>query len=336
MNMHFSIPKKIKKNSIFLGVICGGRGSRLKTINKAKPKLFTSISKNKNFFDFFLKKKLISLNENVTFLISDIAQKFQKKILEASKKFYLISEKKKIGTAGSLVKNIHYFKKNFILIFGDILFEEDLRKIFNYHRNNKNDVTIYVHKKSNIFDVNLLKLNNDYSFSNIIFNKKSKHKNLMNLCLGGIYVFNKNFFKNISNFKNKIKLDLESDFLKNSKNLKRFKIGYYLSNNYLNDFGTLDRLKDLKNYLKYKNKKIKIKYHLTYDKTIISKLEQISKKLHSVRKVRFNYIFILTIFIKNGEKNTKLQVEKMIDSFFANRMLYVNNIEFSNLSSQVV
>ena len=331
MNMHFSIPKKIKINSIFLGIICGGQGTRLKKINKNKPKIFTKITKNKNFFESFLKKKITKLNENIVFLTSDLDQKYKNRILNANKNFYIISEKKKLGTAGSLIKNIKYFKKDFILIFGDIFFEDDLRKIYNYHKKNKNDLTIHVHKKNNIFDVNLIELNNDYTFSKIIINKKGKHKQLMNLCLGGIYIFNKNIFNRAANFKHKNKLDLESDFLKNVLKKKKIKAGYYFSSKYLKDFGTPARLNLLKNYLCKKNKiKIKKRYYLNSDKNMLEGLAKINTKLQSVNKVRFNYVFTLTIYVKRLTLKKKFLIHKKIDSFFANNNVYLDFVKFSN------
>lgn len=327
--MSFYIPKKIKLNSIFTGIICGGIGSRLKALNKNIPKLFTTIIDKKNFYDFFIKKKIHNIKNKNTLFFFDNNAIYRDKIIE-EKLFYLICEKKKLGTAGALVRNLKYFRSNFIIFYGDIFFEDDLRKIFNYHKLNNNDITIHVHKKKNIKDVNLISINQNNLIDKVIFNKSGKINKILNLCLGGIYVFKKKFLINFIKNNKKIiknKIDLEKFLFKDPLIFKKSKIDYYLSKDYLTDFGTPKRLLELRNYLKYKKKKKKRIYlYLNLDLYLIQNLH---KKLHILRKKnneRFNYIFILNItYFKFFDK---LKIIKKIDSYLSKFELFVDEINF--------
>ena len=328
--MDFYIPKTIKKNSISIGVICGGAGKRLAKINKNKPKLFTTIKKKKNFYDLFLKQKLINTKLSTVFFTSDVKNE-QNSIVNV-KNFFLICEKKRIGTGGSLLRNLKYFKKNIIILYGDIFFEDDLIDILNHHKKNKNDITIHVHKKENISDVNLLKLNNNFSFKSIIFNKKKKYKNVINLCLGGIYIFNKNFLLNFvkkNNLSSK-NFDLEENLFK-KRYLKNYKIDYFFSSKYLKDFGTYERLLELKKYLKFKkfDKKI-INYYFKFNEMSQFKLNKIRNDILNTNNFRFNYLFKLNLICDKISERDKFLFVKKIDSYLLKKFIYLDVINFIN------
>ena len=331
--MHFYIPKKIKLNSIQIGIICGGYGSRLKKINHQIPKLFTRLYNRKSFYDYFLEKKIRKLKKKTIFL-TNIDKVFQNKILK-NKDFFLISELERMGTAGSLLQNLKYFQNNFIVLYGDIFFEDDLKDILEYHKKNKNDVTIHVHKKKNIDDVNLISVKNN-KINKIIFNKKGKYKNLVNLCIGGIYVFKKSF---LSKILNKIKkfpnyLDLEKVVFSDKENFKNYKINFFFSHKFLLDFGTVSRLSQLNYFLKNKKKNKKtINFDICFKKINNINLSSIQKKIKKL-KDWFNYFIIININFY-GRIN-KIQLTKKIDSYFSKYQIIINKIEFKkkNVSSE--
>ena len=168
------------------------------------------------------------------------------------------------GTATSLFKLCEtnkYLEDNedFLLIFGDIIFEMKLESFMNFHKNMKHRsdnhiVTLVTHPSSHMFDSDLV-LTNDYDETRInIIRKKndplfgSFYKNLTS---SGIYCMNSSIFKNerikhmIDEFslQNNGKADV-SDLLCVAKFL--IEMYSYKTHEYIKDMGTPERFKEVK------------------------------------------------------------------------------------------
>lgn len=120
-------------------------------------------------------------------------------------------EDKILGTAGPL-KLINNLEDNFIVMNGDLLTTIDYSKLFQYHLENNNDVTIATYKKDIKIDLGVIKIQ-DSTFLDYI----EKPTYCFDVSMG-IYVFNKRVvdFINIDQ-----KMDIPDLMLKlRSRNMK--------------------------------------------------------------------------------------------------------------------
>ena len=108
----------MKINSIV--VLCGGFGTRIKTLTKGKPKILVSILK-KPFFYYQLKKFKSNGIKNI-YLLTQYKSKQIQDFVKSVKyfNFFLYKDgKKNLGTGGSIKKNIKQLPDYFFLTYGD-------------------------------------------------------------------------------------------------------------------------------------------------------------------------------------------------------------------------
>jgi dTDP-glucose pyrophosphorylase/predicted transcriptional regulator len=142
--------KSTKFRNIPLFVMAGGYGSRLKPITNVLPKPLIPLTEKPFIVDIIdgfghygMKDIFISLNykkELIEFVLNT----------ELSKQYQVtyIHEKTPLGTAGSLSLLKEKFKSTFILTNCDILVDVDFNSIYEYHKNNKNMVTMVASLKN--------------------------------------------------------------------------------------------------------------------------------------------------------------------------------------------
>ena len=99
-----------------------------------------------------------------------------------------------MGTAGCL-KNLEKFNfENFLIIYGDLIFNIDLRKFIKFHLQKKSHLSFLVHPSDHPSDSDIVEVDKDFK---IIKLHKNPHKkeNIGNLCISGISIINKEILK---------------------------------------------------------------------------------------------------------------------------------------------
>lgn len=225
----------------------GGEGTRLKKISKGKTKVLVKID-NKSLIDYqieflkkYKKKKIIILNNSKfkyleKYLLNRYGDIF---------KFYY--ENNPLGTGGSL-KFLENVKNNqFIMLYGDLLFDFDFNKLIKFHYEYQSDLTLVAHPNTHPNDSDIVEIDR---FNKIInfHQKPHKKKNLGNLSLAGICIFNKKILKQIKKNKNQ---DFSKDIIPKLLK-KKFKLNAYRTREYIKDAGTLKRIHEIKKDLKNK------------------------------------------------------------------------------------
>ena len=156
------------------------------------------------------------------------------------KNIKIVREKKKLGTGGALLNSVQFLDQEFCLIYGDILTNMNLKKMYLYFKKIKVDSCIVINKNNNYKDSNLLTIDKEKKVKNFYFypHKKIPKNSYSN---EAIFMFKKKFFRNL-NSKNLVN---EPDLVKNifptikqKKNIYTFK-----SNELIIDCGTSERLK---------------------------------------------------------------------------------------------
>lgn len=132
-----------KKKKISVVIMAGGLGTRLKPFTNILPKPLIPIGNKtviENIIDKFsnqnIKKFIITLNYK-----SQIIKSFFKELnLNEKVDFYI--EKKPLGTIGALSKLKKKLKGDFFLTNSDSVIDIDMNDFIEFHKKNKNDLTI--------------------------------------------------------------------------------------------------------------------------------------------------------------------------------------------------
>lgn len=136
-------PKPKKSLNIPIVIMAGGIGSRLKPLTNVLPKPLIPIGEKTMLEDIF---ERFSIHGSNLFYISvnykaDLIEYYiRNQNLPYSLHFF--REEKPMGTAGSLSLLKGKIKETFFVSNCDILIEQDYSEILDYHRSNKNEITI--------------------------------------------------------------------------------------------------------------------------------------------------------------------------------------------------
>ena len=231
--------KKInKKIPLPLVIMAGGKGTRLRPYSNILPKpLFPVNNKTiieiiiNKFLDYRINKIIITLNYR-----SSIIKSFFKE-LNLKHKIEFITEKKELGTAGSLQLTKKHIKSDFFVSNCDVIIDTDYYDIYLQHKKQKNDITLVVSTKEFTLPYGTCEITKSGNLKKLI--EKPKFNYLLNC---GFYLLNKKVIDLIPINK---KFDFNELIAKALKN--KLKISVYPIDDYLwNDIG---QLKEYTNFL---------------------------------------------------------------------------------------
>ncbi|HFN3419343.1 D-glycero-D-manno-heptose 1-phosphate guanosyltransferase [Campylobacter jejuni] len=191
-------------------ILCGGLGTRLKSVIKDIPKPMAPIN-DKPFLEFifeYLKKQDIKeIILAVSYKYEVIQEYFKDEFLGIKIKYSI--EKEPLGTGGAIKEALKFIKNEAYVLNGDTFFEIDLGKL----KLNESKICLAL-KQMNDFDrygtVNVDKHGFVISFEEKVFKKQG-------LINGGIYLLDKDIFKD---FALQEKFSFEEFLQENYRNLK--------------------------------------------------------------------------------------------------------------------
>ena len=228
----------MKINSIV--ILCGGYGKRISNLTKITPKILINIGK-KPFLHHQIKIFKKNKIKNIYFLThykSIQIRNYVKKLKDFN--CYLLSDgKKKLGTGGSLKRNLDKMPNYFYLTYGDSYLDFDysvLEKKF--LKTNKNVITIYKNKSKKHFNNMLI------SKKKIIEYSKDKKLNYIDY---GLFLFRK---KDLKNIKSKKQFDLGKYI---SYLIKNNNLSYVISHKKFHECGSYEGIKKIEKIIKLKD-----------------------------------------------------------------------------------
>ncbi len=232
------IPKKnkIKTNNVNVIIMAGGKAKRMGKISKIVPKPLLPYNKDlsliekiiENFSIYGMRKFNLILN----YKSSVIKSFFNTKEDQIKLKFY--TEKKFLGTAGGLVFIKNTIKNPFFLINCDTIINYDFNKIYKYHNNNSNGLTIITSQKQITYPYGVCELDQNDNLTKII--EKPNFKFLVNT---GCYIINPSTLKYLPVNKY-IDMNKFIDILIN----KKIKISVYpIKDEMWEDLGSIEKIK---------------------------------------------------------------------------------------------
>ncbi|EGE9579064.1 D-glycero-D-manno-heptose 1-phosphate guanosyltransferase [Campylobacter jejuni] len=191
-------------------ILCGGLGTRLKSVIKDIPKPMAPIN-NKPFLEFifeYLKKQGIKeIILAVSYKYEVIKEYFKDEFLGIKIKYSI--EKEPLGTGGAIKETLKFVKNEAYVLNGDTFFDIDLSKL----KLNESKICLAL-KQMNDFDrygmINIDKHGLVISFEEKVFKKQG-------LINGGIYLLTKDIF---NDFALQEKFSFEEFLQENYKKLK--------------------------------------------------------------------------------------------------------------------
>ncbi|HIC4001823.1 TPA: D-glycero-D-manno-heptose 1-phosphate guanosyltransferase [Campylobacter jejuni] len=205
-------------------ILCGGLGTRLKSIIKDIPKPMAPIN-DKPFLEFifeYLKKQGIKeVILAVSYKYEVIQEYFKDEFLGIKIKYSI--EKEPLGTGGAIKEALKFIKNEAYVLNGDTIFDIDLKKLIL----NNSKICLAL-KQMNDFDrYGTVELDS----KNYIMLFKEKEFKKQGLINGGIYFLNKDIF---NDFTLQEKFSFE-EFLQ--ENYEKLKAKAHIFDNYFIDIG---------------------------------------------------------------------------------------------------
>ncbi len=138
------LPKSIIPLSIPVVIMAGGTGTRLKPITNVLPKPLIPLGQKTimeeimdNFLNVGCNQFYISVNYK-----AEMIQYYFENLNNRDYQIEYFKEDKPLGTAGSMYLIKDKINTTFFVSNCDIIIDQDLEELYNYHKNNRNKVTI--------------------------------------------------------------------------------------------------------------------------------------------------------------------------------------------------
>jgi D,D-heptose 1,7-bisphosphate phosphatase len=142
-----------------------------------------------------------------------------------------------LGTVGGVKAIEDQIKGDFLLIYGDVMFTMDLKKLIDFHQSHQSECTLVLHPNDHPYDSDLVEIDIDSritAFHSKPHTTQTYYRNLVN---AGVYLFTKKVFQFLEKDK---KADFGKDIF--PKLVSQLKMVGYNTPEYLKDMGTPDRL----------------------------------------------------------------------------------------------
>jgi len=218
-------------------IMAGGKGTRIASINSEVPKPMIPICgkpilqwqiealKRQNLKDIIL---VIGYLGNVIVDYFGDGSRFGVSIK------YII-ETEPLGTAGALYYLKDDITEDFLLLNGDVIFDVDIKRFYDHHKNQGGIATLFTHPNDHPYDSGIIIANEDNCVLNWL-HKEDERKWYKNRVNAGLHMFSPEIFRKFNELK---KTDLDRDVLKPM--IKEKALFVYDSPEYVKDMGTPER-----------------------------------------------------------------------------------------------
>ena len=229
-------------------ILAGGKGERLKKFYKNTPKCLVKLS-GKPIIQHqleILEREKFSKVIILTHHLSEKIEKFVSSYHSNTLSIKVIKEERPLGTAGSLLLNLGKLQNQFCLIYGDLIFDINFQKFWNFHITKKSDASLLLHPNDHPKDSDLVEIDDSGRVNKFHKHPHKKGEFFRNLVNAAIYIFNTESLIDYQQESRKLDFgkDIFPKMLKDKKNIYG-----YESPEYIKDAGTPERLKIVKRHL---------------------------------------------------------------------------------------
>lgn len=154
-------------------------------------------------------------------------------------------EKHPLGTAGALYYLKDVLSEQFLLVYGDVLFDMDIRRLQQFHQEKNARCSLVVHTNAHPFDSDLVVLKEDGQVKELLKKNEKRDFYYHNCVNSGVFLLNREVISYIEEDK---KQDLEKDII--AKLIQTGCVYGYKTTEYLKDMGTPERYQMVQDDLK--------------------------------------------------------------------------------------
>ncbi|MDR1871957.1 MAG: HAD-IIIA family hydrolase [Deltaproteobacteria bacterium] len=212
-------------------IMAGGKGTRVASINSDVPKPMLQIAGKPVLEHQIDCLKRQSIND-ITLIIGHLGNVIKDKF---SDNVSYIEEKEPLGTAGALYYLKNIIEDDFLLLNGDIIFDVDIERFRNFHKQHKGLATLLTHPNDHPYDSGVVVADKNNKVVQWLTKEDERgwYKNRVN---AGLHMLSPKFLDRFTSIQ---KLDLDRDIFKTM--IKENSLYAYNSPEYVKDIGSPDR-----------------------------------------------------------------------------------------------
>lgn len=222
-------------------IMAGGKGTRIASVNAEVPKPMLEVCGKpilEHQIEVLKRQNLTDIILVIGYLGSVIRDYFQ----DGSKygvHISYIEEKELLGTAGSFYYLKDIIQDDFFLLNGDLIFDVDLHRFMNFHKEKHALATLFTHPNNHPYDSGLIIANEDGTITKWI-HKEEERGFLRNRVNAGIHIISPMVLQRFTELK---KTDLDREVLKPL--IPSGRVYAYDSPEYVKDMGTPERYRQV-------------------------------------------------------------------------------------------
>lgn len=223
-------------------IVAGGKGTRLAAVTGTEiPKPMVSLC-GKPILQHQIEVLYNNGVSDIIILTGYLHERIEEYFGDGSEfgvKIEYITEQEPLGTGGALTLLRGRVERDFLLVFGDLIFDIDVERMWQFHQRKKAEITLLAHPNNHPYDSDLLLNDEEGRVRGFVLKKEGRGCNCRNLVNAGIYMVNRNFLERLP--QRPEKLDLEKDLI--AKHCPEMDVYAYRSPEYVKDVGTPERLR---------------------------------------------------------------------------------------------
>lgn len=222
-------------------IIAGGKGTRLRPLTYDIPKALVPVG-GKPILEHQIEELKRYGIEDILICTGYKHRLIEKAFGNGSRFGVMIryvNEKRLLGTGGAIKNARRFVESAFLVLYGDIFFNMDLRRLISFHERKRAIATLVLHESSHPYDSDLIRIDRSSRVVELI-GKPEKGKPLPSkMSNASIYVLEPKVF----GFMPKGRHSFEKDVIPNL--ITTGKVYGFVTREYVKDMGTLDRLSEV-------------------------------------------------------------------------------------------
>ncbi|NVK04104.1 MAG: HAD-IIIA family hydrolase [Flavobacteriia bacterium] len=219
-------------------ILAGGKGTRLAKVREDIPKPMMPVA-GKPLLEYQLdmcerqgvEKAILLVNHLKDSIIEYFGNQYKSLAIE-----YFVEEQP-LGTVGGVKEVEEKLEGDFLVLYGDVMMEMDLGRLYQFHLDKKAEATLVVHPNDHPYDSDLVEVNQKDEVVRFLSKPHEDGLQYHNVVNAAAYVFNASL---LSKLEKGVKADFGKDIF--PKWVGDVKMFGYSTPEYLKDMGTPDRL----------------------------------------------------------------------------------------------
>lgn len=219
-------------------IMCGGRGLRLAPSYPLLPKSLVPVN-GQPVLQYQLKQLQQAGIEEIILVtghLSSSIREYIRKNDEFGVKITFFEESFPLGTAGSLYYLRKQLPRDFILLYGDLIFDLEFKRILSFHRQKEALATLVVHPNDHPHDSDLVLIDSKSRVTGVLRKNEPRPDYYHNCVNSGIFVLQRDL---LTVLRDSQRQDLETDLIFPA--IKSERIFAYQTSEYIKDMGTPKR-----------------------------------------------------------------------------------------------